>query len=87
MSASSSFSQGTTAPSSPVEYSSDGTSGVGTKPSSFFDELRDQSLQLPGSRAPPPLFDFKPQELFEHAPGIKHRLVPEWYAKRQQQQS
>ena len=27
----------------------------------FFDELRDQGLQLPGNRAPPPLFDFKPQ--------------------------
>ena len=27
----------------------------------FFDELRDQGLSLPGSRAPPPLFDFKPQ--------------------------
>merc|ERR1719284_629323 len=32
----------------------------------FFDELRDQNLSLPGNRAPPPLFDFKPQELFEH---------------------
>lgn len=27
----------------------------------FFDELRDQGLQLPGNRSPPPLFDFKPQ--------------------------
>ena len=27
----------------------------------FCDELRDQGLQLPGNRAPPPLFDFKPQ--------------------------
>ena len=48
MSASSSFSQGTTAPSSPVEYSSDGTSGVGTKPSSFFDELRELVEVPPG---------------------------------------
>mmetsp|Transcript_18701 Transcript_18701/g.55488 ORF Transcript_18701/g.55488 Transcript_18701/m.55488 type:complete len:379 (-) Transcript_18701:300-1436(-) len=54
----------------------------------FFDELRAPDLCIPPSnRPPPPLFDFKPQELFEHAPGIKHRLVPEWYAKRQQQQS
>ena len=45
----------------------------------FFDELRDQSLQLPGSRAPPPLFDFKPQELFEHPPSQRAKLIPEWY--------
>merc|ERR1740138_1018073 len=41
----------------------------------FFDELRDQGLQLPGNRSPPPLFDFKPQELFEHPPSIRSKLT------------
>lgn len=49
----------------------------------FFDELRDQNLQLPGNRAPPPLFDFKPQELFEHPPSIRSKLTPEWYKSQQ----
>jgi len=49
----------------------------------FFDELRDQALQLPGNRAPPPLFDFKPQELFEHPPSIRQKLTPEWYKAQQ----
>ena len=49
----------------------------------FFDELRDQSLHLPGNRAPPPLFDFKPQELFEHPPSIRQKLTPEWYKAQQ----
>ncbi|EOD30526.1 hypothetical protein EMIHUDRAFT_123131 [Emiliania huxleyi CCMP1516] len=54
---------------------------------SFMDKSREKTALQASNRPPPPLFDFKPQELFEHAPGIKHRLVPEWYAKRQQQQS
>jgi glycogen synthase kinase 3 beta len=49
----------------------------------FFDELRDQNLQLPGNRVPPPLFDFKPQELFEHPPSIRSKLTPEWYKSQQ----
>jgi len=50
----------------------------------LFDELREQNLKLPpGNIAPPPLFDFKPQELFEHPPSIKAKLIPEWYQKAQ----
>ena len=46
----------------------------------FFDELRQQDLRLPNSSLPsPPLFDFKPQELFEHPQGIKQKLIPKWY--------
>eukprot|EP00310_Coccolithus_braarudii_P012771 CAMPEP_0183336280 /NCGR_PEP_ID=MMETSP0164_2-20130417/4298_1 /TAXON_ID=221442 /ORGANISM="Coccolithus pelagicus ssp braarudi, Strain PLY182g" /LENGTH=368 /DNA_ID=CAMNT_0025505765 /DNA_START=108 /DNA_END=1211 /DNA_ORIENTATION=+ len=44
----------------------------------FFDELRNQNLSLPNGRPPPALFDFKPQELFEHPPSIKGKLIPEW---------
>jgi len=49
----------------------------------FFDELRDQGLQLPGNRSPPPLFDFKPQELFEHPPSIRSKLTPDWFKAQQ----
>jgi len=45
----------------------------------FFDELREQNLTLPNGRAPPSLFDFKPQELFEHPPSIKGKLIPDWH--------
>jgi len=45
----------------------------------LFDEMRDQGLRLPSGRAPPPLFDFKPQELFEYPPAIRKKLIPEWY--------
>ena len=41
----------------------------------FFDELRDSGLSLPGNRAPPPLFDFKPQDAVEvelHAGDLVH---------------
>ena len=52
----------------------------------FFDELREPNLTIPPSnRPPPPLFNFKPQELFEHQPGIKNRLIPEWYRQQQGQ--
>jgi len=48
----------------------------------FFDELREPNLSIPPTnRPPPPLFNFEPQELFEHQPGIKNRLIPEWYAQ------
>ncbi len=47
----------------------------------LFDELRDQNLKIPGGGVRPAgLFDFKPQELFEHPPSIKAKLVPDWYA-------
>merc|ERR1712166_190957 len=49
----------------------------------FFDELRDQGLQLPGNRSPPPLFDFKPQALFEHPPSIRSKLTPDWFKAQQ----
>jgi len=45
----------------------------------LFDELRDQNLKLPNNLPPPPLFDFKPQELFENAPSIKNKLIPAWH--------
>ena len=45
----------------------------------LFDELRDQNLRLPNNLLPPPLFDFKAQELFEHPPSIKAKLIPTWY--------
>jgi len=48
----------------------------------FFDELREQNLMLPNNRPPPPLFDFKPQELFEHPPSIKAKLIPDWSKKK-----
>ena len=48
----------------------------------FFNELREPNLMIPpNNRSPPPLFNFKPQELFEHPPGIKNRLIPEWYTQ------
>jgi len=48
----------------------------------LFDELREQNLKLPNqNQMPPPLFDFKPQELFEHPPSIKTKLIPEWARK------
>ena len=47
----------------------------------LFDELREQNLKIPGGGVRPAgLFDFKPQELFEHPPSIKAKLVPDWYA-------
>jgi len=50
----------------------------------FFDELRQEGLRLPNSGLqPPPLFDFKPQELFEHPQGIKQKLIPKWYTDQQ----
>ena len=49
----------------------------------IFDELRDPNLRLAGNLPPPPLFDFKPQELFEHPPSIKAKLIPEWYKAQQ----
>uniref|UniRef100_A0A7S2N2G3 Protein kinase domain-containing protein n=1 Tax=Haptolina brevifila TaxID=156173 RepID=A0A7S2N2G3_9EUKA len=49
----------------------------------IFDELRDPNLKLASNAPPPPLFDFKPQELFEHAPSIKAKLIPEWYRNQQ----
>ena len=45
----------------------------------LFDELRDQNLKLPNNLPPPPLFDFKAQELFEHPPSIKSKLIPSWH--------
>ena len=42
----------------------------------LFDELRDANLKLPNGMPPPILFDFKPQELFEHPPSIKQKLIP-----------
>jgi len=52
----------------------------------FFNELREPNLTIPpNNRSPPPLFNFKPQELFEHPPGIKNRLIPEWYKLQQAQ--
>ncbi|KAG8457985.1 hypothetical protein KFE25_012656 [Diacronema lutheri] len=48
----------------------------------LFDELRDDELKLPSGRPPPPLFDFKPQELFEYPPTLRKKLIPEWYSKR-----
>jgi len=50
----------------------------------IFDELRDQNLRLAGNQPPPPLFDFKPQELFEHPPSIKQKLIPDWYRQQNQ---
>ncbi len=50
----------------------------------IFDELRDPNLKLAGNAPPPPLFDFKPQELFEHAPSIKSKLIPDWYRQQNQ---
>ena len=44
----------------------------------LFDELRDPNLKLPTGHPPPPLFDFKAQELFEHPPSIKAKLIPSW---------
>ena len=49
----------------------------------LFDELRDPNLKLPNGLPPPPLFDFKPHELFEHPPSIKQRLIPEWFRQKQ----
>ena len=42
----------------------------------FFDELRDQNLALPNGRAPPPLFDFKPQGDPHGAPHFDLSLRP-----------
>jgi len=54
----------------------------------FFDELRQEGLKLPNSGLPPPpLFDFKPQELFEHPQGIKNKLVPKWVQEQGQRQA
>lgn len=50
----------------------------------FFDELRSPDFKA-GSSPLPPLFDFKPQELFEHSPATKSKLVPEWFRQKQQQ--
>ena len=47
----------------------------------LFDELREPGLRLLNGLPPPPLFDFKPHELFEHPPSIKQRLIPEWIKK------
>jgi len=52
----------------------------------LFDDLRNPETKLPNGAPLPPLFDFKPQELFEHPPSTKQRLVPEWVKEKQQQQ-
>ena len=46
----------------------------------LFDELREPNLRLPNNNPPPPLFDFKPQELF--GPVSSRLLIPEWYRTR-----
>ena len=50
-----------------------------------FDELREQSLRLPNNAQPPPLFDFKEQELMDHPPSIKQKLIPEWWLRQQRE--
>ena len=52
----------------------------------LFDDLRNPETKLPNGAPLPPLFDFKPQELFEHPPSTKSKLVPEWVKEKQQQQ-
>mmetsp|Transcript_1131 Transcript_1131/g.3552 ORF Transcript_1131/g.3552 Transcript_1131/m.3552 type:complete len:383 (-) Transcript_1131:14-1162(-) len=64
----------------------------------LFDEIRDEKFVMPppavvgappsGSDAGPapglpPLFDLRPQELFEYPPAIRKKLIPEWYTARQ----
>lgn len=46
----------------------------------FFDELRDQNLRMPNGRPAPDLFDFQPQEIFDHPPALRKKLVPAWYS-------
>ncbi|KAL7207741.1 hypothetical protein ACSBR1_029650 [Camellia fascicularis] len=48
----------------------------------FFDELRDPNIRLLNGCPLPPLFNFKPQELFDIPPDTLHRLIPE-HARRQ----
>ena len=49
----------------------------------IFDELRDPNFKLqngqPLEGVRSMLFDFKPQELFEHPPSQRAKLIPEWY--------
>ena len=42
----------------------------------YFDELRDPNLRLPNGRPPPPLFDFRPEELKGASEDLVNRLVP-----------